>query len=108
MLRKQAGFSNVLILILLGFLLLTAGTYVYFMNESKQESKTTNTQQLPEVDDDGITTIGGTLARISPDCGPELYIDANGNPAQSDESVACDAGTFVTVNNIKIQTASGG
>ena len=91
---------------------MAAGAYVYTKNEANQEKETTNSDTNTADDDDKtrsveVTHLRGTITRIMPGCGPDLYLDENGNPARSDESSPCDAGAYVMVNDIKIQTASG-
>lgn len=54
-----------------------------------------------------IKTITGVVREIQPDCGARTYLNQNDEVVTDDGPIICDAGTFVKINNTRVQTASG-
>lgn len=53
------------------------------------------------------TTVRGVITRIEPNCDQVLELSDSGEIVSVDEPILCDAGSFIVVEGITIQVASG-
>ena len=94
--NKQKGFMLVegLLAVFVIGVVGAGGYYIWSQDNSSEEAS--------------IATTIGRVEKIHPDCGPDRYLDADGNAKTSNaKSYMCDGGDYITVDGISYQTSSG-
>lgn len=108
---KQLGFSGTLILAAVLVPSFIMGGYFLVDFRSAQNERIEKANAAREVNSkSGIketAIIDGKLTKIEPSCEADWILGEDGQPTRSSDINVCDAGTFVVVNDIEIQTQSG-
>ena len=105
---NQKGAVDLMFVAVLVVLVVAAAFTMWKINQT-DETVSGPTNETAEVESNNLDTKSkvGMVERVSPDCGPPVYLDAEGNIVTENKTVPCDLGDFITVNGMEYQTSSG-